>query len=1472
MLLKKRKRIAALLTAVVVSFTTAFSLPVMAEEETATGSDAKAETTETTEELVTTEENLEDLGDQGETVYVHSRYWDSPKWIISDYVDVTATDYTPSLHGSMKVTDTSGRETEGYCMQSTKNSAQTDTAYTEGRGNWLSEEETAADIALMMFAYGGRRADPNAYDGRNDQDGGTYGTYIINGVPNGGLMISGKVYAMTRDEARAVTQVAVHSTVSDCAISAVYGKSSGANVNNAFLVLKKISNAAAALRANGNSLERVAELVDNTAAYKPVQSITTQVYNVTKKAWENYSGSKLTDAYKDASGNVTFRFNYSSSGFCNKLLTNASSASGKVTVTHSGAKMTVNGSENYYDYLTVAAASGNTAAFTVDYGALTNRTQTVRDTLVNWDITQEVFEQTATIKAKYKDLQDGALAVKVSTGSGAAHTPFHGDGDRNGKVYYAARIYNNAAYQDVCFTSPNQSVQTSASLNASAQKLGTIKVHKKSTNTAVTDGNANYSLKDAIFGVFKTKADAQAVKNYVATFRTDENGYGSVGNLQMGTYYLMEITAPKGYKRNSTIYTVNMSTDTPYSYAVPQNPNTTSIKIHKYSANTDVTKGNACYSLENAEFGVFKTKANAQAGKNAVATIKTDKNGDGSVSGLAFGTYYIKETKASKGYRVNTTIYTASAKSNTAVTFKVPETPQGDPASVLVRKKDSEKTVYLEGCVFAVKYYDVQMSTDPAKAGKKAVRTWYLKTDNQGFADLKSSNYLQSNSSPLYYNEFGSVTIPIGTITIQETKAPEGYVIDKTIHTFKITDNPTGVPHIDVDNARTIPNDKIKRPFELMKLAEGKNNTTSPLANAGFSACRADSLKQVTADYIAKEGEVIVQDDTGKYYIWDAEKAVILTSGGKTEMFTDKDGHAASVALEYGKYIVRETTVPHNYHPIDAFTVNITESGTTPVQMGYFTDKSFKAYLKIIKKDDTTGQKILSDAATFKIWSYDDEAYVEFDQEDGKKVSEFKTVKGELMTPGTLMPGKYRIEETECPNGYYNKLKKQSYDITIDADAVYKIYETPEGQVTDMGVFEFEIENTPIKGSIKITKNGEKRKFNETTGKFETEEVKLSGITFRIYADEDILTSDGSGDTLYAKDSLVETVITDESGVAESKQLPIGTYRVEEETPEEYVDMKPVTFKLVDGKKTEISYPDGTVKEKITYSLTVKNVLKVPDIKTKAKDTKGNQQVLPTDSVALIDTVSCSNIMKGYTYKIIGYPVYKDTEKRVSVNGKLVENSVTFTAKADKQDVDVSYTFNVASLAGKSIVFYEYLYLDDELVAEHKDINDLGQTIAFADIHTTAKDNQGGKTLRPVGTVTIIDTADYENLLPGKYKIIGYPVYKDTGKRVSINGKNIENSVEFTAEGEKGCVDVPYTFDASSLAGKSIVFYEYVYLGDTLVLKHEDINDEWQTIKFEDTPDTPKTGDSAKPLIPIAIGLVAAAGIVVMIILKKKHK
>ena len=184
---------------------------------------------------------------------------------------------------------------------------------------------------------------------------------------------------------------------------------------------------------------------------------------------------------------------------------------------------------------------------------------------------------------------------------------------------------------------------------------------------------------------------------------------------------------------------------------------------------------------------------------------------------------------------------------------------------------------------------------------------------------------------------------------------------------------------------------------------------------------------------------------------------------------TDESGYALSCHLKYGTYLVRETTVPEGYFGVADFLVTIDENSTT-AKTFTLVDESFKAYLKVVKMDALSGKSILDNPATFKIYDYDLKEYVSFDipTEDGsiKTVDEFKTNEsGELITSEPLLPGKYRIEETVCPEGYYGLF---TCDIEIAHTGEYETYVTEDGTVTNMGIFTVSAENNPVP-SIKTT-------------------------------------------------------------------------------------------------------------------------------------------------------------------------------------------------------------------------------------------------------------------------------------------------------------------------------------------------------------------------------------------------------------------
>lgn len=238
-----------------------------------------------------------------------------------------------------------------------------------------------------------------------------------------------------------------------------------------------------------------------------------------------------------------------------------------------------------------------------------------------------------------------------------------------------------------------------------------------------------------------------------------------------------------------------------------------------------------------------------------------------------------------------------------------------------------------------------------------------------------------------------------------------------------------------------------------------------------------------------------------------------------------------------------------------------------------------------------------------------------------------------------------------------------------------------------------------------------------------------------------------------------------------------------------------------------------------------------------------------------MDTVAYSGLTVGKTYKISGILMDKSTGEPLEIGGQQVTAEKEFTPKAESGTVDLEYTFNASALAGKAVVVFETLYQDDVEIASHADIDDEGQTVIFRNpkIGTTATVD-GEKTADPLGKVTIIDKVTYSGLTPGKeYNIKGVLMDKSTGEKLLVDGKEVTAEATFTAPKPEGSIDIPFTFDASGLAGKSVVVFESLYHEGLELAVHADINDEGQTIDFG-KPDiqTTATIDGNKVTDPIS--------------------
>lgn len=391
----------------------------------------------------------------------------------------------------------------------------------------------------------------------------------------------------------------------------------------------------------------------------------------------------------------------------------------------------------------------------------------------------------------------------------------------------------------------------------------------------------------------------------------------------------------------------------------------------------------------------------------------------------------------------------------------------------------------------------------------------------------------------------------LGEYFVKEITPPVGYLADESEHDL--------VCSYEGDLTATVERECVsleqvkKQPFEIIKAANNGETDADLLSGAGFTAYLLSDLT--------------VKEDGS--YDFDSAEPVVIGENGATEMFTDEKGYACSIALPYGTYLVRETTTPHNYKPVDDFIVRITEHNpTTPQIWRVLLDKAFEAKLKIIKQDDETKKPVLHKGTEFRIYDLDNKEYVE-------QVTTYPTTtvhktfftdeEGYLILPQNLKIGHYRIEEVTAPYGY--TLNENYFEIAVDSDTAYQI-DPVSGDVVIEAIYE----NHPVKGKLKIVKQGEV--LDGFSKDFVYEVENLAGAVFEVYAAEDIYTADFQKDAEgnrileYSAGELVGTVTTDENGEAYLTDLPLGSYKIVETTaPEGFVlngEAQTVTFTYKD--------------------------------------------------------------------------------------------------------------------------------------------------------------------------------------------------------------------------------------------------------------------------------------------------------------------
>ena len=806
-------------------------------------------------------------------------------------------------------------------------------------------------------------------------------------------------------------------------------------------------------------------------------------------------------------------------------------------------------------------------------------------------------------------------------------------------------------------------------------------------------------------------------------------------------------------------------------------------KVKKTTTNEIVTNGNAMYSIVGATFGIFLD----QNCSNQIGTLTTNENGDTNEVEVTAGTVYIKELSAPKGYKLDTTVRSLKVEAGKTAVLNVSDVPKVTETLVDLFKIDMETgkataqgNAALSGAEFTWHYYDGFYTKD--NLPEKATRTWVTKTVAEKSSDgsihyvTKLSDAYKVSGDAFYIQNEKSV-LPLGTLTVEETKAPDGYLLD------------------------------------------------------GAYMQAGDSTEQIKGMYLTQ-----------------------ITEDGELAVLSGRNQYSVS-------------------------------------------DQVIRGGVKIQKRDLETKDTKAQGSATLKDTAF---AIISLNENpvlvEGKLYKKNETVKtiqtgidGVATTSANLLPyGKYKLEETKAPEGY----------LTDGAKAI-EFSITENGKIVDLTGESHSIYNQIKRGDLEGVKIG------AGTHK------RLANVPFKITSkttgESHIIVTDKNGQFSTASDWASHKKNTN-AGTSSEDGIWFGTSEPDDSKGALLYDtyeIEELACESNKGKKLIPAFEVVVSRNKVTIGLgtLTDEYEKEISIHTTATDKKtGEKVIVAGKKVTIVDTVTLDGLEEGRKYQLKGWQMMKEENAELLIDGKRVESDYTFVADSEKMKVEISYTFDASELGGQTLVTFEELYdlknpEEPVKVAEHKDIDDEGQTVLITErkilIHTTATDKNGKKEMEAGKDLTIVDTVTLDGLEIGtKYKLSGWQMIKEENAKLIIDGKEVTNDYEFTADKGNMEVQIEFIFDGSTLGGKQLVTFEELYdmtnpEEPKKVTEHKDINDEGQTVTIKEVPETPtpetpgtttktsnhpKTGDTANAALWIAILVLSAAGITGVRIWNKKKQ
>lgn len=721
------------------------------------------------------------------------------------------------------------------------------------------------------------------------------------------------------------------------------------------------------------------------------------------------------------------------------------------------------------------------------------------------------------------------------------------------------------------------------------------------------------------------------------------------------------------------------------------------IDLIKKSANEGITNNNGCYSLEGAVYGIYSDGVK-------VDEITTDKNGYAKSSILPVGNYTVKEITASTGYDLDENTYSVTVVKDQTVRANSNETPGNDPIGIEIVKNDVETLglpqgdATLEGAEFTVKYYDGYYTKN--NLPENATRTWVVKTiniKNKYVAGITYSNsFIKEKSDELFYDEVGAPVLPLGTISVEETKAPKGYLLKG--NTLNVTDTATG-------NISTVKDTnyvaQVTKEYQGAKLQFGNDanelvvtekvkKQKIQIFKSGYRNGMSEVVKGLQgAEFTFKlKSEV---DHGG----WDnATTYDVITTG--------EDGWAITKDLPYGQYIVRETKTPKDFYTNPDFFVSVTKdtseikNDADKVKKVILNNRPVETQLKLVKQDEESGKTVSLNSASFKIVADEDildggnivykKGQYITQKVGGKKYDTFTTnsdnvvvvkteytndddEKGEVFLPLQFFAGKYHLEEVKVPTGFIGLGKTQSFEMSglldytkdEDGDPIYTIT----------------VRDEQPKGEIKL---------NKTVADLDTDvdlvdRSDLSKIQFVLKAKENIY-SPVDGSLMFAKD---DVITTENSGAVlnAGSEVGNGVYALSKDG---HLDISNLPMGVGEAEYylQEVKTLDGCVLDTTKYDAifkqsdyTTKTYIKSFDVENLTTDFEFNKTDVTGDKevegAQLTVTDEEGNVVDQWT----------STDKVHSIEGLVVGKtytlSETVTAKDYVKATDIKFTVKNSS-------------------------------------------------------------------------------------------------------------------------------------------------------------------------------------------------